>query len=200
MKNGAVSLQPLEIEPGVPVAGRLLVAAPSLRDPNFHGAVVLILDHDEDGTLGLVVNRPSEIRIGSVLPRWAGRATGEPVLFQGGPVGDDSALGLGCLPGAYDGPEPLGFRRLVGPLGLLDLDIDSSVAAEMTAVRLFAGYAGWAPDQLDAEIAEGAWYVVDGGPADAFTESPESLWRDVVRRQHGDLALLANFAPDPELN
>lgn len=195
-----VTLQPLEIERGVPVSGSLLVAAPSLQDASFRAAVVLLLDHDEDGTLGLVLNRPSRTPLGSVLPRWADRATGEPVLFEGGPVGDDSALGLGCLPGAYDGPEPLGFRRLVGPLGLLDLDLDASAAAEMTAVRLFAGYAGWAPGQLDDEIAEGAWYVVEGGPQDAFTDAPESLWRTVVLRQGGDLALLANLAPDPEQN
>ncbi len=184
----------------MPQAGRLLVASPVLLDPNFRRAVVLLLDHDEEGTLGLVLNRPSEIAIEAVLPAWSGRATGSAVLFQGGPVGDDSALGLGMLPGAYDGPEPLGFRRLVGPLGLVDLDVDASVAAELTAVRLFAGYAGWGPEQLHAELAEGAWYVVDGHPTDAFTAEPDTLWRAVMRRQRTALALLSNASDDPELN
>jgi putative transcriptional regulator len=195
-----VTLQPLELPRTMPAAGRLLVASPVLQEPPFHRAVVLLLDHDDDGTLGLVLNRPSEIPVERVLPAWSGRTTGEPVLFSGGPVGDDSALGLGRLPGAYDGPEPLGFRRLVGPLGLVDLDVDASVAAELTAVRLFAGYAGWAADQLYTELDEGAWYVVEGEHSDAFTNSPQTLWRDVLRRQHGDLALLSNDVDDPTLN
>lgn len=184
----------------MPAPGRLLVAAPLLTEPPFHRAVVLLLDHDEEGTLGLVLNHPSQIPVERVLPAWSGRTTGEPVLFSGGPVGDDSALGLGRLPGAYDGPEPLGFRRLVGPLGLVDLDVDASVAAELTAVRLFAGYAGWAADQLYGELDEGAWYVVEGEHSDAFTDQPETLWRDVLRRQHSELALLANGVDDPTLS
>jgi putative transcriptional regulator len=195
-----VTLEPLDLPPAVPVAGSLLVAAPALADPNFRRAVVLLLDHDEEGTLGLVLNRPSDIAIDAVLPAWTGRATGTPVLFHGGPVGDDSALGLGCLEGRYDGPEPLGFRRLVGPLGLVDLEVDASVAAELQAVRLFAGYAGWAPDQLLEEIDEGAWYVVEGNPSDAFTTDPDTLWRAVMRRQRTNLALLANDSDDPSLN
>lgn len=196
----SISLEPLELPRAMPAAGCLLVAAPALTDPSFRRAVVLLLDHDEEGTLGLVLNRPSQITVDAVLPAWSERTTGAPVLFQGGPVGDDSALGLGCLLGAHDGPEPLGFRRLVGPLGLVDLEVDASVAAELSAVRLFAGYAGWGPEQLHEELAEGAWYVVDGDPADAFTETPETLWQAVLRRQRTDLALLSNASEDPELN
>ncbi|HET8971013.1 MAG TPA: YqgE/AlgH family protein [Candidatus Nanopelagicales bacterium] len=195
-----MTLDPLQRPSIAPVAGRLLVAAPLLQEATFHRSVVLLLDHDEEGTLGLVLNRPSQIALDKVLPAWSGRTTGEPVLFNGGPVGDDSALGLGRLPGAYDGPEPLGFRRLAGSLGLVDLDVDASVAAELSAVRLFAGYAGWAADQLHEELAEGAWYVVDGDPADAFTDDPAGLWARVLRRQPNDLALLGNPSEDPELN
>ena len=196
-------MQPLDLPRRPPAAGDLLVAAPVLLDENFRHAVVLLLDHDEEGSLGLVLNRPSRIAIEVVLPAWRGRATGESVLFQGGPVSDDSALGLGCLAGRrgdYDAPEPLGFRRLVGPLGLVDLDLDASVAAELSAVRLFAGYAGWGPDQLAAELAEGAWYVVDGELGDAFDGEPSTLWSRVLRRQRTELALLANYAEDPTLN
>jgi putative transcriptional regulator len=197
---GLVSLMPLELPRGFPTAGKLVVAAPVLQDPHFRRTVVVLLDHDEEGTLGLVLNRPSAVSVGAVLPAWSGRTTGRDVLFSGGPVGDDSALGLGQLPGSYTGPEPLGFRRLTGPLGLVDLDVDASVAAELSAVRLFAGYAGWGPDQLQAEIDEGAWYVVQGHPADAFTNQPEDLWRNVMRRQPGDFALLSNVADDASLN
>ena len=191
---------PLELPRGFPTAGKLVVASPVLEDPHFRRTVVVLLDHDEAGTLGLVLNRPSEVSVGAVLPAWAGRTTGRDVVFSGGPVGDDSALGLGQLPGSHSGPEPLGFRRLTGPLGLVDLEVDASLATELSAIRLFAGYAGWGPDQLQAEIDEGAWYVVTGEPADAFTDQPENLWRNVMRRQPGDFALLANAADDASLN
>ena len=93
-----------------------------------------------------------------------------------------------------------GSGGVVGPLGLVDLEVDASVAAELSAVRLFAGYAGWAPEQLHEELAEGAWYVVDGDPADAFTESPQTLWQASCAGSATDLALLSNASEDPSLN
>ena len=99
---GPVTLEPLDVPPAVPLAGRLLVAAPVLTDPHFARTVVLLLDHDEDGTVGLVLNRPSHVPVGAVLPVWDGRTTGMDVLFTGGPVSEDSALALGLLPGQAD--------------------------------------------------------------------------------------------------
>ena len=131
------------------------------------------------------------------------------MLFQGGPVALDSALGLALVPGDDDDEEPLGWRRVVGRLGLVDLDVPPEVlAAEVSRLRIFAGYAGWGAGQLEDELAEGAWYVVDarfGGsapddPGDAFTEQPESLWRTVLRRQGGDLAMVSTYLDDPSLN
>ena len=198
---GPVTLEPLDVPPAVPLAGRLLVAAPVLTDPHFTRTVVLLLDHDEDGTVGLVLNRPSHVPVGAVLPVWDGRTTGMDVLFTGGPVSEDSALALGLLPGPHDGPEPDGFRRVAGPFGLVDLETDPDpTVARLDALRIYAGYAGWGPGQLDDEIAEGAWYVVDGGPADAFSPSPEDLWQRVLRRQQGDLAFVATPSTDPSLN
>ncbi|MBI1379116.1 MAG: YqgE/AlgH family protein [Frankiales bacterium] len=187
--------------PALPAAGRLLVAAPVLDDPNFARAVVLLLDHDEEGSLGIVINRPSHVPVGAVLPPWDGRTTGTDVLFSGGPVADDSALALGLLPGPVDGPEPEGFRRVAGPFGLVDLDQDPDESlAGLTAIRIYAGYAGWASGQLDDEVHEGAWYVVDGGPDDVFDAEPEDLWQRVLRRQRGDLAFVATPSTDPSLN
>lgn len=187
--------------PAVPVAGRLLVAAPAMADPNFARTVVFLLDHDEEGTLGLVVNRPSQVPVGAVLPPWDGRTTGTDVLFTGGPVADDSALAIGLLDGPFDGPEPEGFRRVSGPFGLVDLDLDpEDCLARIDAIRIYAGYAGWSAGQLEDELDEGAWYVVDGGPDDVFDPEPEGLWMKVLRRQHGELAFVATPSSDPSLN
>jgi putative transcriptional regulator len=191
--------------------GCLLVATPLLEDPNFKRAVVLILDHDtEDSTLGVVLNRPSEVEVDQVLPGWADLVTGPSVLFKGGPVALDSALAIGRVPGG-DGnggnlAMPLGWRSLggksgAGRVGLVDLDAPPALLADaLLQLRVFAGYAGWSPGQLRSEIEEGAWYVVDAEPGDAFTAEPDGLWRSVLRRQHGDLALVATFPEDPTLN
>lgn len=182
----------------VTLTGRLLVASPVLGDSNFARAVVLLLDHDEDGALGVVVNRPTAVEVGDVLPPWSSYTTRPGVVFQGGPVALDSALGLAAVPGEA---EPLGWRRVYGGLGLVDLDAPPEVlVAEMGALRIFAGYAGWGPGQLEDELGEGAWYVVDADPADAFSDDPGDLWRSVLRRQGGDLALVATYPKDPTLN
>ncbi|RJL24537.1 YqgE/AlgH family protein [Bailinhaonella thermotolerans] len=189
--------------PDVIRVGGLLVATPLLEDPNFRRSVVLIVEHDGSGsTLGVVLNRPTEIEVTQVLPTWGGVVTGPSVVFQGGPVQLDSALGLASVRG--DREEPLGWRRLLGPpfrLGAVDLDAPPEVlAAEIVSMRVFAGYSGWSAGQLDSEIREGAWYVVDALPEDAFSGDPSRLWRDVLRRQGGELAFVANCPDDPTLN
>jgi putative transcriptional regulator len=190
-----------------PLTGRLLVATPLLTDPNFARSVVLVLDHDEDGTLGVVVNRPTQVDVTAVLPPWSELTSTPQVVFQGGPVALDSALGLAAV-NATNGPsdgdgeeEPLGWRRVHERIGLVDLDAPPEIlAAELSAMRIFAGYAGWGPGQLEDEIAEGAWYVVDAEPADPFSESPDGLWQRVLRRQTGELAFVATFPEDPSMN
>lgn len=180
------------------LTGRLLVASPVLADPNFDRAVLLLLDHDEEGSLGVVLNHPTTVGIGDVLEMWAD-SVGQPhVVFQGGPVGLDSALGLAAVPGEA---EPLGWRRVHGALGLVDLDAPPQLlTAELGGLRIFAGYAGWSPGQLEKEITDGAWYVVDSEPGDAFSPKPEGLWRSVLRRQRNELALVATYPDDPGLN
>ena len=195
-------------DPEATLTGRLLVATPALGDSNFERSVVLVLDHDEDGALGVVINRPTPLDVSEVLPVWQPLATEPGVLFQGGPVALDSALGLALVPG--DGEEePLGWRRVVGRVGLVDLDAPPEVlAAEVSRLRIFAGYAGWGAGQLEDELAEGAWYVVDArfgslaadDPGDPFTREPEDLWRAVLRRQGGDLAMVSTYIDDPSLN
>ncbi|MGH3320343.1 MAG: YqgE/AlgH family protein [Streptosporangiaceae bacterium] len=184
--------------------GCLLVATPLLVDQNFRKAVVLVVEHEPtEGSLGVVVNRPTEVSVEKVLPTWAGLATGPQVVFQGGPVALDNAL---CLASVHGEGEPLGWRRLEGAapidrLGLVDLDAPPEVlAAEIGSLRVFAGYAGWGKGQLEGEIHQGAWYVVPAEPDDPFAPNPRDLWRSVLRRQGGDLALMATFPEDPSLN
>lgn len=189
------------VVPLAPRAGRLLVATPALDDPNFARTVVLLLDHDESGSLGVVLNRPTGLDVGEVLPSWRSHVTGDPLVFAGGPVALDSALGLAAVPGPPDGEEPAGFRRVAGPLGLIDLDSPPEVLGPaLSGLRIFAGYAGWAPGQLDAELAEVAWIVVESRPPDPFDPGAELLWRTVLARQPGRLAWLARFPSDPALN
>lgn len=180
------------------LTGRLLVAAPALADPNFDRAVVLLLDHDEEGSLGVVLNRPTPVGVVDILATWAG-LTGEPeVVFQGGPVSLDSALGVAVIPGDEG---PLGWRRVYGAIGLVDLDTPPELlAAALGSLRIFAGYAGWGPGQLESELAEGAWYVVESEPGDVSSPRPESLWRAVLRRQRSELAMIATYPDDPSLN
>lgn len=184
--------------------GQLLVATPALTDPNFRRTVILLVEHEAtEGTLGVVLNRVSEVTVENVLPSWAELASEPSMVFHGGPVALDSALCLAALSGEE---EPLGWRSLEGSpaverLGLVDLDAPPEVlAAELDALRVFAGYAGWGEGQLESEIREGAWYVVAPEPGDPFVVEPEQLWRNVLRRQGGDLALVSTFPEDPSLN
>jgi putative transcriptional regulator len=186
------------------LGGRLLVATPLLGDPNFRRTVVLIVDDQHgDGTLGVVLNRPTEVPVGQVLEPWTDLVTGPSVVFRGGPVQPDSALALALATGEA---EPMGWKSLsVAPvmrrIGLVDLEAPPELLAPgVSSFRVFAGYAGWGPGQLQGEIDEGAWYVLRGEPADAFAADPGKLWRTVLRRQGGELAMVATYPDDPSAN
>jgi putative transcriptional regulator len=166
--------------------GKLLVATPGLLDPNFFRTVVLMLEHTDDGAVGVVLNRPSEHELVSALPDWEARAAAPSVLFVGGPVGAGTAICLGRTDGSAD-------------VAVIDatLDPDDLDGAE---VRFFSGYSGWGAGQLEAEIDEGAWLVLEADPDDALDDEPELLWSRVLERQGGTLALLAHYPDDPLTN
>jgi len=192
-----------EIAPGS-LAGRLLVATPVLSDPNFRRTVVLVVEHEEEqGTLGVVLNRPTQVPVDQVLEPWMDLATSPSVVFSGGPVATNSALALALVPGT---DEPVGWHPLDGSpavarLGLVDLDAPPGLlAAAIVSLRVYAGYAGWSAGQLEAEISEGAWYVLPAEQGDAFCAEPERLWPAVLRRQGGELAYVATYPDDPSLN
>jgi putative transcriptional regulator len=179
--------------------GRLLVAGPSLIDPNFFRTVVLVLEHTDDGALGIVLNRPSPMRVADPLPRWEPVAAAPAVVFVGGPVGDGVAIGIGSVPARPDG-EDAGFQPVVGTLASVDLAREPDEIAPVEWIRVFAGYAGWAAGQLEEELELGGWLVVDALADDVSSSDPAGLWRAVLKRQPGRVAWLANFPDDPRAN
>ena len=189
----------------MPRAGRLLVANPLLPDPNFDRTVVLLLADHDDGTLGLVLNRPSQMDVSEPLPQWEHLAARPAVLFLGGPVQHQAVI---CLArNTVAGSEPADpdedgdedeWKEVAPGVGTLDLDqAPEAVAGRIRQLRLFAGYASWSPGQLDAEIEAGAWWVVDSEPGDAFTIDPTQLWSQVLRRQPFPLAYVSWYPEDP---
>ncbi len=180
----------------VSLRGRLLVATPVLGDPNFEWAVVLMLEHTPEGAVGLVLNRPSGTDLDEAGTDWEGwdlLAAHPAVVFVGGPGSRTARHGV--APRGARGAE--GFQPLLGEIGLANMD---GPPRGIDSVRLFAGYAGWGGGQLEGEIAEGAWFVVDADPADALTADPETLWEEVLRRQGGRLAMFALCPADPSQN
>jgi putative transcriptional regulator len=179
--------------------GHLLVATPALLDPNFERTVVLLLDLDDNGALGVVLNRPSTVAVSEILPEWAELAAAPDVLFQGGPVSTDSALAIGKSRTAGPDDEPVGFRRVYDDI--VDLDTPTEIVGPALAeVRIFAGYAGWGDEQLAEEIRTGSWYVVPSEPDDLFGGEPLDLWAQVLRRQPGELAWISTRPFDPTMN
>ena len=148
--------------------------------------------------MGVVLNRPSDVTLLDVLPQWWDLASIPRTLFVGGPVETNAAL---CLAEARPGSQPSGWTAVSGPIGLTDLDTDPiALERDLSQVRVFAGYAGWGSGQLADEIAEGAWLVVAGHVGDVFSDPGNDLWRSVLRRQGGSVALLATYPEDARLN
>lgn len=187
--------------PGVPATkGRLLVATPALVDPNFDRTVIFVLEHHDDGALGVVLNRSTDERIAEPLDRWRDLLSGSSEVYEGGPVEPDALIALAEAASAID-PDDDQLSVVAGTITSVDLTDDPAlVAPRVTAVRIFRGYAGWGPGQLEGEIATGAWLVLDAEPADVFGPAPSDLWRDVLRRQPGRLAWLALAPDDLSLN
>jgi putative transcriptional regulator len=178
------------------VRGQLLIAGPALLDPNFHRTVVLVCEHDDNGAMGLVLNRPSPIPADQAIPELAGAIPESETLWVGGPVQTTSVVVLA------DFTEREQHAMLVhGDVGIVlpDADLDE-VGNGVRRARAFLGYAGWGPGQLDAELERDDWIVASFEPPDAFTDEPEGLWSRVLGRKGGQYALLATMPPDPSMN
>ena len=172
--------------------GKLLVATPPLTDPHFDRTVVYVLEHTSDGAVGVVLNRPTDEDAPGELYAWTDHMSPPATLFYGGPVDASALIALARLTGAVDGS----WSQVAEGLGSIDLMLDPyEVAQGVHALRVFRGYSGWGAQQLDDELGEGAWMVLDAELTDVFCSTPAGLWRTVLRRQGGRLAWVAN-APD----
>ncbi|HTW41715.1 MAG TPA: YqgE/AlgH family protein [Solirubrobacteraceae bacterium] len=178
------------------LAGQLLLAAPTLLDPNFARTVVLVGMHNEEGAMGVVLNRPSAVTVGEAVPQLEDVLDPAEQLYVGGPVQPSSVVFLA----EFLQPELAGMLVL-GRIGFPAPDADIEQLADATTRRrVFAGHAGWGQGQLDAEIAGGDWIAHPAAPEDVFTDGPEDLWSDVLKRKGGSYALLARMPLDPSVN
>jgi putative transcriptional regulator len=177
--------------------GHLLLGSPSLLDPNFRRSVVIVGEHGEDeGALGVILNRPTGVTVVDAAPTLAPLVADDDVVYAGGPVQPESVL---VLAEVDDADAVDGF--VVGDLGFLRGDADMEELATMTRrARVFAGYAGWSPGQLEAEVESDDWIVVEARPGDVFAADDVDLWAEAVRRKGGEYKLVATMPLDPTLN
>jgi putative transcriptional regulator len=182
-------------------AGTLLLANTDLLEPTFRRSVIYVVEHNDGGTLGVVLNRPSETAVYNVLPQWAKLATKPKTMFIGGPVKRDAALCLGTLRVGTDPNGVPGIRHVQGRMVMVDLDAEPEAIAPMVeGVRIFAGYSGWTIGQLEGEIERDDWIVLSALPSDVLVESRIDLWGRVLRRQPLPLSLLATHPIDISRN
>jgi putative transcriptional regulator len=173
--------------------GSLLIAAPQLLDPNFRRTVVLVADHGEEGAMGVILNRPSGMTVSDAAPDLEPLIGPDAPIFAGGPVQPTSGV---VLAEVVEADEPV-FADVVLIPGLGEL---ADVVDGAGSIRVFAGYAGWGPGQLDDELGREDWIVEPAQASDIFSEEPEALWGSVLERKGGQYALLARMPDDPSLN
>ncbi len=176
--------------------GRLLIAGPTLLDPNFVRTVVLIGEHNEDGALGVVLNRPSETTVGEAVPDLEDLTDADDPVHVGGPVQPSAVLVLA----EYEQPDQA-QQLVTGSVGFVAVDEEGDrVATALGRARVFAGYAGWGPGQLETELERDDWIVADSVEDDVFDEDASTLWSRVLDRQGGKLRLVARMPVDPSVN
>lgn len=172
--------------------GTLLLANIDVLEPTFRRSVIYVVEHNENGTLGVVLNRPSETAVYNVLPQWAKFIAKPQTIFVGGPVKRDAALCIGALHAGIEPADIPGLRHITGRMVMVDLDADPDVLGPaLEGARIFVGYSGWTMGQLDAEIERDDWIVLSGLPSDVLVGPKVDLWGAVLRRQPFPLSLLA---------
>jgi putative transcriptional regulator len=175
--------------------GQLLIAGPTLLDPNFRRTVVLVIEHNDEGALGLVLNRSSENRVGDLAPELDVLVDPGSSLFVGGPVAPAGVIVLG----RFERPEECALVSF-DDVGVLRAENSLDNPPELLAARAFVGHSGWGPGQLDAELESGDWILEPATASDAFCAEPEGLWSEVLARKGGSYALVARMPADPSLN
>ncbi|HHU67563.1 YqgE/AlgH family protein [Corynebacterium sp.] len=185
------------LERNEPAPGMLLVAAPGMLSDEFNRSVVLIIEHNEHLTFGVNLASRSDLAVFNVMPDWLPAVAKPQALYIGGPLNQQSVVGLAMTKAGVDMEEAPQLNRLANRLAHVDLRADPGDIAELVeGMRLFAGYAEWAPGQLDGEIERGDWYVTPALPTDVIVPGRTDLWGDVMRRQQPPLPLFSTFPAD----
>jgi putative transcriptional regulator len=175
--------------------GQLLISSGGLYDPNFRHTVVLIGVHNADGALGVVLNRALEMKVADVLPGLSSLVAADTPLYQGGPVQPQSPVLLAELAR----PE-LASLLVFGTIGFLVGEVPDDIGPSVLRARVYAGYAGWGPGQLEAEMKRGSWITDPARPEDVFTEDPDQLWRRILERKGPEYKQVARIPFDPSMN
>jgi putative transcriptional regulator len=178
------------------LTGHFLIASPAIHDPNFRRTVVFVTAHNEEGAIGLILNRRSEATVGEAVPQLGSVTSDEEPIFVGGPVNPEGVAVLA----EFDDPDEAGIVVLED-VGFVALDdaLDEG-PPQVQRARVFAGVAGWGPEQLEDELERDDWIIEPADANDIFTDDPESLWSDVLRRKGGQYELVARMPFDPSLN
>jgi putative transcriptional regulator len=175
--------------------GQLLIASPQLIDPNFARTVVLITEHNDEGAMGVVLNRPSDATVADAAPELEQLVEPEEDVYVGGPVQPSSVMVLAEWNQPDDGVP------VFGRVGFVAAGSDpDELAITVRRARLFAGFAGWSPGQLEGELERDDWILEDARPQDVFADDPDELWSEVLARKGGEYALVARMPIDPSLN
>lgn len=177
--------------------GSLLVASPAMTDADFAFAVIFMLEHNDEGALGVVLTRPSELPVAELFDQWAPHCAAPAVVHRGGPVSPSSVISLGVASGAA---SPAAFNPINGGIGTIDLDAEPSDISGLQGIRAFGGYAGWSSGQLEAELHDEAWLVCIAHDRDILHPNPAQLWWEVVGRQSGPTSLLQHYPEEPWMN
>lgn len=182
-------------------AGTLLLANTDLLEPTFRRTVIYVIEHNDGGTLGVVLNRPSDTAVHNLLPQWSELVSKPRTMFIGGPVKRDAALCVGMLRVGAEADATPGLRHIAGRMVMVDLDADpETIAPVVEGVRIFAGYAGWTIGQLEGEIERDDWIVLSALPSDVLVEPRVDLWGRALRRQPWPTSLLATHPIDLSRN
>lgn len=173
----------------------LLISSAGLHDPNFRHTVVLIGTHDEEGAVGVVLNRSTEILVADAAPPLVELTGPQAKLFEGGPVQPNQPVLLAEFKDAVHASVPV-----FGSIGFLTGEIDDALRPSILRTRVFAGYSGWGAGQLESELDEDAWIIEPARADDVFTTEPGSLWRRVLERKGGRYRHIAMVPKDPRVN
>lgn len=178
------------------IRGKLLIAGPTLQDPNFWRTVILVVEHNADGALGLVLNRPSATTVGEVVPQLSELVDPEEDVLVGGPMEPGAVIVLAD----FMDPEEAALIAFEG-VGVMGSSSEpADLVGGVRSARAFAGHAGWGPGQLDGELERGDWILESAQRIDAFAPDPAELWSEVLARKGGSYALVARMPPDPSTN